>query len=74
MGQLVDELKPQFDSKINFIVVFVDEEKEQPVADKYNVQAVPLTILFNKDGTEKENFTGVIDKGTLTSKLDELAK
>lgn len=74
MGQLVDEIKPQYDKKINFLVVFVDEQKEQPVAEKYNVQFVPITLLFNKDGAEQESLSGYVDKGVLTTKLDALAK
>jgi thioredoxin-like negative regulator of GroEL len=74
MGQLVDELKPQFEKKINFMIVFIDEAKEQPVAEKYKVQYTPTTVLFDKNGRETENFNGVIDKGQLTQKLTDLAK
>ena len=74
MGQLVDELKPKYDSKMNFIVVFVDDEKELPVTEKYNIQFVPKTILFSKDGAEEESFDGVLDKGALIEKLDALVK
>jgi thioredoxin-related protein len=74
MGQLVEELKPKYDSKINFRIVFVDEQKEQPVAKKYNVQFVPMTMLFDKNGNETESLSGVVDKAILTSKLDALAK
>jgi len=74
MGQLVDELKPRFEQKVNFVIVFVDKAEEQPVAEKYNVQYVPATFLFDKGGDETNNYTGVVDKGVLTSKLEDLAK
>ncbi len=74
MGQLVDELKPQYDGRINFTVVFVDEEKEQPVAEKFNVQFVPMTILFDKNGNAVDSLEGVVDKSILTKKLEDLAK
>ena len=74
MGQLVDEVKPQFDDRINFIVVFIEKPEEQPVAEKYNVQYTPTTVLFDKDGKQVESFTGVVDKGVLTQKLQDLAK
>lgn len=74
MGQLVDEIKPTYDSKINFLVVFVDDQKEQPVAAKYKVQFVPMTMLFDKKGAETESLSGAVDKAVLTSKLDALAK
>ncbi len=74
MGQLVDELKPQYDSKINFVVVFVDEEKELPVAEKFNVRFVPVTKLFDKNGNTVDSLDGVVDKTTLANKLEDLAK
>jgi thioredoxin-like negative regulator of GroEL len=74
MGQLVDEIKPSYKNKVNFVVVFVDEQKEQPVADRFNVQFVPMTFLFDKDGKASDNFSGAVPKATITSKLDELAK
>ncbi|MFA5866971.1 MAG: thioredoxin domain-containing protein [Actinomycetota bacterium] len=74
MGQLVDELKPRYDGKINFMAVFVDEEKELPVAEKFNVQFVPMTILFDKNGNAVDSLEGVVDKTVLSKKLEELAK
>lgn len=74
MGQLVDEIKPSYKDKVNFLVIFVDQEKEQPVADRYNVQYVPMTFLFDKSGKATENFTGAVAKDAVTSKLDNLVK
>lgn len=74
MGQLVDEIKPNYDSKVNFLVVFVDEEKEQPVASEFNVQYVPMTIIFDKNGNEKETFINLVAKDKLTGVLDDLVK
>lgn len=74
MGQLVDELKPQFEKKINFLVIFADKQQEQPVAEKYKVKYVPLTILFDKNGVEQKNYTGQVVKDTLVQKLKDLAK
>lgn len=74
MGQLVDEIKPQYDSKMNFLVVYVDDEKEQPVADSYNLQYVPTTYLYNAKGKETNNHAGVVSKDTLIKELDDLVK
>lgn len=72
MDQLVDEIKPQFDDRINFIVVHIEKAEEKPVARKYNVQNLMTTVLFDKNGKERERFSGVVDKGVLTQKLESL--
>jgi thioredoxin-like negative regulator of GroEL len=74
MGQLVDEITPQYKDKVNLVVVFIDDPKEQDVVDRFNVQSNPTTILFAKDGQESELLVGMVDKAALTAKLDELAK
>jgi thioredoxin-like negative regulator of GroEL len=74
MGQLVDEIKPQFEAKMNFVVVFVDNSKEQPVADKYNVQFVPMTFLFNNKGAEAKNYNGAVPKDELVAQIQTLVK
>jgi hypothetical protein len=74
MGQLVDEIKPQFEPKVNFVVVFVDNSSEQQVADKYNVQFVPMTLLFDKKGGEAKNYSGAVAKADLVAQLQALEK
>lgn len=74
MGQLVDELKPQFQSKMNFLVVFVDEAKEESVAAKYNVQYVPMTFLYDSQGNEQKNYTGAVVKDALVAQIQALVK
>lgn len=71
MGQLVDEVKSQFKG-INFIVVHTEDEAELPIVEDYDIQIVPTTFLFDKNGTERERFSGVVDKGVLTQKLKDL--
>lgn len=72
MGQLVDEIKPQFDTKMNFIVIFINKPEEEPIGEEYNAQYVPTTILFDENGDKVESYTGVVDKGVLTQKLKDL--
>ncbi len=74
MGQLVDELKPQYKSKMNFVVVFVDNASEEPVASKYNVQYVPMTFLFDNKGSEAKNWTGQVAKDALVAEIQALVK
>lgn len=74
MGQLVDEIKPQYDSKVNFLVIYVDEDKEEPVASEFNVQYVPMTVIFDKNGRQQESLTGAVPKTTVTKVLDDLVK
>jgi thioredoxin-like negative regulator of GroEL len=74
MGQLVDEVKPQYQSKMNFVVVNVDNASEQAVAQKYNVQYVPLTVMFDSKGTQAKTYTGVVAKDALIAEIQALVK
>ena len=51
-----EEIAKQFTGKVKFVKVNVDDESE--LAEKYNVQSIPTTLLF-KNGAEAERKTGV---------------
>lgn len=58
-----------YDGKIKFAKVNIDEQRKLAVANK--VMSIP-TLLFFKNGKETERVVGVIDEATLTGKLDAL--
>jgi thioredoxin-like negative regulator of GroEL len=74
MGQLVDEIKPQYESKMNIIVVNLDKAEEEPVGVRFNVQYVPTLYLYDEDGREQNNLAGEVKKDVLTKELDKLVK
>ncbi len=68
VSPVVEELSTEYDGKVNFVKVNVDEVNE--VASKYNVFSIPTLALFNKGeilaqqvgAASKESYKNMIDK------------
>lgn len=50
----------------------VDVDKEQGLASRFQVRAIPTLLLF-KDGAVKEQIVGMTSKQALVSKIEALA-
>ncbi len=68
VGPVVEELANDYDGKIKFVKVNVDEANE--LASKYNVFIIPTMAIFNKGqlvtqhvgAASKESYKNMIDK------------
>jgi len=68
VGPVVEELAKDYDGKIKFVKVNVDEANE--LASKYNVFSIPTLAIFNKGqlvtqqvgAASKESYKNMIDK------------
>ena len=68
VGPVVEELSADYDSKIKFVKVNVDEANA--LASKYNVFSIPTLMIFNKGeiiaqqvgAASKETYKNMIDK------------
>ena len=68
VGPVVEELATDYDGKVKFVKVNVDEANE--LASKYNVFSIPTLILLNKGeivsqqvgAASKESYQGMIDR------------
>jgi thioredoxin 1 len=69
MLPIIEELTTQYEGKVSFYKVNVDENSEN--SQTYNVMSIPTLILF-KDGEVKESFIGVQSKESIAAKLDAL--
>lgn len=71
MNPIIDELTTQYDGKVTFYKMNVDENTEVP--QQFNVMSIPTFVLF-KGGEAVESFIGVQSKESIASKLDALIK
>ena len=71
MLPIVEELGKQYEGKITFYKVNVDENSDTP--QQFNVMSIPTFVLF-KNGEAVESFIGVQSKETVAGKLDALLK
>jgi thioredoxin 1 len=66
---IVEELAEEYDGTVVFAKVNVDESPR--VASKYGVTSIP-TLLFIKNGSVADQHVGLLAKGPLKAKVDEL--
>ena len=62
MAPIVDDLQKDFEGRA--IVLRVDADKSKALARKYNIQGVPVFLVF-KNGVELWRGTGLMDESTL---------
>ena len=67
VGPVVDELADEYDGKVSFGKVNVDENPR--IASQYGVMSIPTLILF-KDGKPVTNVVGFKPKNELKKSLD----
>lgn len=55
-------------------VVFeeIDVEENEELADKYNIRAIPTTIVLDENDNVLSSFNGNVSKKVLEDKLDEI--
>jgi thioredoxin 1 len=71
MLPIVEELAKQYEGKVAFYKMNVDENTDTP--QQYNVMSIPTFVLF-KNGEAVESFIGVQSKETVSAKLEALLK
>ena len=68
LGPIIDEVAPEYDGKIKFTKLNIDQHPE--TAPKYGIRGIPTILLF-KNGDLKKTSVGVLTKSELNRLLDE---
>lgn len=68
MAPIVDEIESAYSDKA--VVMRVDVDKSKEVGNAYNIEGVPVFILF-KNGKAIWTHNGIISKSALMAKIDE---
>ena len=69
MAPIFEEAQSEYQDKVKFAKINVDENKNTAV--KHKIMSIP-TLLFFKDGQIADRISGVLDKGALYRKIDAL--
>jgi thioredoxin 1 len=69
VAPIVEEIAQEYDGRAVIAKMDVDQNKQ--VATQLGIQAIP-TLLLVKDGEIADRIVGVVDKRSLTAKLDAL--
>ncbi len=69
LSPILGELADEYENKVNFCKVNVDEEGE--LAQQFKIMSIP-TLIFLKDGEIKETLVGYHDKKEIADILDSI--
>jgi len=69
LGPVFEEVSSDYDGKVKFAKVNVDEARE--IAMAYGIQSIPTMVLVHK-GTEIARFSGALPKDDLKKKIDSI--
>lgn len=69
VGPIIEELAEDFDGKVDFVKVNVDENPR--IASQFSIQSIPTLLMF-KDGQPMDQVVGMKPKDELKKKLDAL--
>lgn len=65
------EASEKFAGKVDFYMINIDNEKAKPFCRKFNIQAIPETIIFRSSETF-DNLTGAQSLDDLVEKITEV--
>lgn len=71
IAPVFDNLKEDYEGKVNFKRVDVDEDAA--MAEKYKISAMPTFVFLNAEGEETDRLVGA-DEGELKAKVKALAE
>lgn len=69
VSPFIEQLAEEYDGKVAFMKVNVDEEQE--LCEKYHVNSIPNLVLF-KDGDVVEQSAGARPKALIAEMLDQV--
>ena len=72
MAPEVAELKKDFDDKINFVFLNVDNPKWDKFIKQFKVNGIPQINIFDSNSNLQETFTGLQEEKNLKSSLNNI--
>jgi thioredoxin-like negative regulator of GroEL len=73
MEKVFNTLKPEFEGKVVFVDINVNDPAEQDLCMEYKIQYIPTTYILDSDGNSVFDFVGVIQVDDMRAKLDAVA-
>ena len=65
-----DALLKKYDTKIN--IVYIEPRKEQILATRYGIRAIPTQVFYDNSGKEFYRHSGFYSEKDITDKLSEM--
>ena len=74
MAPKVSALKDEYEEKINFVFLNVDNQKWNNYMEKFEVNGIPQVNLFDSKGNLKSTFIGKQEELTIRDSVDQLER
>lgn len=74
MEAVYNALKPEFEGKVAFININVNDPAEQELCAQYQIQYIPTTYFLSSKGEKTFNYVGVIKQDEMRAKLKALSE
>jgi thioredoxin-like negative regulator of GroEL len=68
----INAIKPEYEGKAAIIIVDLNDPSEYDFAMEYNIETIPTTIFFKKDGTIAKGYVGVMTPDELRNELNSI--
>lgn len=72
MKEYFEELEPEYQGRVSFIIIDVGNEENWELARQFGVQYIPATYMFNQSAELTYEQAGIISKAELREGLDRL--
>ncbi|MDY0339726.1 MAG: thioredoxin domain-containing protein [Coriobacteriia bacterium] len=73
MAPVVDRLKTEYESVVDFRIINVDSDPEgAELADGFGLQFVPSFIFLGRDGSQQDLLVGEVSEDQMRATLDAL--
>ncbi|SHH26159.1 Thioredoxin [Thermosyntropha lipolytica DSM 11003] len=74
MKKVFDRIKPEYEGKVLFINVNVDERGNYDLLREYEIKYIPTTYIIDKKGEITYHNIGIIPEDTLREELNKVVK
>lgn len=72
MNPIVDEVKREYGSKVDFVFVSMDDKAGKDKAAEYGVVSYPNLLILDSTGKRFSMLQGVVAKETMEKALDDV--
>lgn len=74
MKKVFDQLQPDYQGKVRFISIDVDDEENQKLCEEWGIQFIPATFIIDREGKLSYENVGFFPVEDLKKELDRVVK
>lgn len=74
MQKIFDRLEPEYEDKMAFISIDVNDEKNLDLVRHYEIQYIPVTVIYDSEGNISYQQVGLVPLELLKNELDKVAE